>query len=175
MKTRSDLYSKEAAELLRVVSEYKTLLTAQLYRLFPGKEGVIQTLLTYMVKQGRIYFNPEAERYSINRDCDTNPDPGTIAAFWVLLDFIDKAEYHFAGDFPVKLSFFADCEMYDVIYVPYGQEMVISHVLKGQPEEASRRIILIDGQEQIPEINIANTAGFCTVDADGGVHYYKLE
>ena len=175
MKTRSDLYSREAAELLRVVSEYKTLLSEQLYRLFPGKEAVITNLLTYLTKQGRIIYNPRAERYSANEDCEASPDPGMIAAFWVLLDFIDKAEYHFASDFPVKLSFFADCEMYEVIHVPYGQEMVINHALKGQPEEASRRIILIDNQEQIPDINIANTAGFCTVDADGSVHYYKLE
>ena len=46
MKTRSDLYSREAAELLRVVSEYKTMLAEQLYRLFPGKEAVITNLLT---------------------------------------------------------------------------------------------------------------------------------
>ena len=98
-----------------------------------------------------------------------------IAAFWVLLDFLEKVETHFASDFPVKLSFFADSEVYDIIHVPYGQEMVICHALKGQQEEAARRIILIEDQEQIPDINITNIAGFCTVDADGSVHYYKLE
>ena len=47
MKTRSELYSREASELLRVIAEYKTLLAEQIYRLFPGKERVIQNLLTY--------------------------------------------------------------------------------------------------------------------------------
>ena len=68
MKTRKDLYSREAAELLRVVSEYKTLLTEQIYRLFPGKGHIVKILLAYLVKQGRITFNPGAARYSANDD-----------------------------------------------------------------------------------------------------------
>ena len=63
MKTRNDLYSREAAELLRVVSEYRTLLTEQLYRLFPGKTPVIKTLLATLVKQVRIVYNPQMDRY----------------------------------------------------------------------------------------------------------------
>ena len=175
MKTRSDLYSREAAELLRVVSEYKALLTEQLYRLFPGKAPVIKTLLANLHKQGRIFYNPQMDRYSANEDCDSHADMGMIAAFWVLLDFIDKVEYHFASDFPVKISFFTDGEMYDIIHVPSGQEMLIGRAIAGVSDNSSRRIVLIDSQEQIPQINIANTVGFCTADAGGSIHYYKLE
>ena len=173
MKTHKDLYSKEAAELLRVISDYRTLLAEQLCRLFPGREAVVKTILAYLVRQGRIFHNPDAGRYSANKDCDSQPDAGRIAAFWVLLDFIDRAEYHFASDFPVKISFFADGELYEIIHVPVGQEMLINHALSGM-EEPSRRIVLIDRQEQIKDIQIDNTAGFCTVGA-GGVQYYKLE
>jgi len=175
LKTRSDLYSREAAELLRVISEYKTLLAGQLYRLFPGKENIVKNLLTYLTKQGRIIYNSAADRYSVNGDCDANTDAGLLAAFWVLLDFIDRAEYHFISDFPVKISFFADNEMYDIIHVPAGREILLSHALAALPEDSSRRIILIDDPWQIPSIDIPNTAGFCTVDNDGGVQYYKLE
>ena len=127
------------------------------------------------MKQGRITYNPDADRYAVNEDCDSNTDLELIAAFWVLLDFIEKAEYHFVSDFPVKISFFADSEIYYVIHVPFGKETLINHALAGLPADSSQRIVLIDDPAQIQSIDIANTAGFCTVDTDGSVRYYKLE
>jgi hypothetical protein len=39
----------------------------------------------------------------------------------------------------------------------------------------ARRIILVDRPEQIGAIGIPNTTGFCSVDPDGAVTYYKPE
>ncbi len=175
MKTRKELYSKEATELLRVISEYRTLLAEQVYRLFPGHGSAVKSVLNHLVSQGRIIYDADGDRYSVNEECDAKTDRSMLLAFWVLLDFIDKAEYHFAADFPVKISFFGDGEMYDIIHVPSGQEVLLNHAMSGLPDDSSRRIILIDRQAQIKDISIANTAGFCTVDENGGVCYYKLE
>lgn len=54
MKTRSDLYSREAAELLRLITMYPGILELQLIRFFPGKETKIKNLLSHLKKQGRI-------------------------------------------------------------------------------------------------------------------------
>lgn len=173
MKTREDLYGKEARELIRNITLYKTLTYEQVYRLYPGKESSIKNLLSVLIKQGRIFYNPTAGQLSANQECDAAPDMGMITAFWVLLDFIDRAEFHTASDFPVKISFFYDGEMYDIIHVPYGQEILINHALSGK--EDARRIILVESPEQIKSISILGVAGFCSVSPDGTTCYYKLE
>ena len=172
---RNEIYSHEATELVRVITTYKTLEEKQLYALFKGQDAVIKNLLSYFVKQRRIYFNSGKARYSADEYRDGKPDYGMIAAFWVLLDFIDKVDHHDAGDFPVKISFLANGELYEIVHVPYGQEHLMNHVFSEKDKSDSRRIILVDKQEQIKSIKIPNTTGFCTVDRDGRVRYYKLE
>lgn len=94
-------------------------------------------------------------------------------AAWVLLDFIDRAEYHSASDFPVKIIFFADGELYEIVHVPNGQEALIGHALSAKEDGAGRRIVLVESPEQIGRVNIPYTSGFCTVDPDGSIRYYK--
>ena len=175
LKTREQIYGNEASDLLRNITMYKTLTEEQIYRLYPGKEAVIKNLLAHLTRQGRVYRSPESGRVSASAECDAKADAGIIAAVWVLIDFIDKAEYHSAGDFPVKIGFFADGELYEIIHVPYEQEMLMTHALAGKNETAARRIVLVDRAEQIGSIDIPNTTGFCSVTPDGTVRYYKSE
>ena len=86
-------------------------------------------------------------------------DKGLLAAIWVLADFIDRAEFHSVGDFPAKLIFFADGEVYEVIHAANGKEA----------------LILVDKPEQIPELEIPNVRGYCTVSPEGEVQYYQRE
>ena len=51
MKTRDQIYGKEAAELLRDITTYHYLLQEQFLRLYPGKEDKVQNLLSFFVKQ----------------------------------------------------------------------------------------------------------------------------
>lgn len=174
MKTRAQIYSNEATDLLRNITMYKTLTEDQIHRLYPGKEAVIDNLLAHLIRQGRVYRNPENRRVSATADCDAKIDAGMIAAIWVLIDFIDKTEYHSAGDFPVKICFFANGELYEIIYVPYEQEMLMNHALSENHETMALRIVIVDLPEQIRNINIPNTTGFCSVSSEGTVQYYKL-
>lgn len=173
MKTRDSLYAKEAQELVRTISLYKTLTGEQLYRMFPGKEAVIQSLLSSLMKQGRIFYNQDTGRISITEECDSHVDFGMIAAFWVLLDFLPKAEFHSASDFPVKISFFCDGEGYDIVHIPTGEELLIAHALDNKSE--SRLLVLVEEERQIEKLQIQGVAAFCTVSASGKISYYKLE
>jgi hypothetical protein len=167
MKTRNELYSREAAELLRVITTYKSVTLAQVLRLYPGKDEKIRAILTHLARQGRVTHGADG----VLTAADGAPDAEMIAAFWVLLDFIDRAEYHTAGEFPVKISFFADADMYEIVYVRYGQEALVSHALHGG--DPPRRIVLVEDTAAIENISIPNTSGYCTVDSDGAVTYYQ--
>ena len=97
MKTRDQIYAQEATSLLRDVTMYQVLKKEQILAMYPGKEKKIENLLAYLVKQGRIYRN--GEYYLAQPDGDKNIDHGLMAAVWVLIDFIDRVEYHSSGDY----------------------------------------------------------------------------
>lgn len=175
MRTRDQIYGIEASDFLRNIAMYKTLTEDQLLRFYPGKEAVIRNLETQLAKQGRLYHNRETRRVSASAEWDSKADPGLLAAVWVLLDFIDRAEYHSPSDFPVKITFFAGGEVYEIIYVPYGREILMNHALAVKDETEARRVILVDRPAQIGAIHIPNTCGFCRVEPDGAVQYYKSE
>ena len=55
MKTRAEIYSKEAADILRNITTYHYMRHDQLLRLYPGKEEKIDNLLSFFLRQGRIF------------------------------------------------------------------------------------------------------------------------
>ena len=113
MKTRAEIYGNEAAALLRIVTMYPGLNMQQLLCFHPGKEEIIKTLLSHLQKQGRI-FQTDTGGY-FPSGWAAKSDNSLIRAVWVLLDFIGQVEYHAPGDFPVKLIFFANGELYEIV------------------------------------------------------------
>ena len=105
MKTRSDLYGREAASLLRDITMYRVLTGEQLLRLYPGKQKIIENLLPYLVKQGRVHLIDGL--YCAAPECAEEVDRALLAAVWVLVDFISQVEYHSISDYPAKLCFFS--------------------------------------------------------------------
>ena len=172
MKTRDEIYSKEASELLRIITTYRILTYKQLLRLFPGRSKKIQAILKGFGHQGRILYDTETGIVRSADESNEASDMGMIDAFWVLLDFIKRAEYHTAGEFPVKISLFADAEMYEIVRICAGQEALTNHALSAV-KDPPRRIIIVDLPSQVASINIPNTAGFCTVSSDGEIEYYS--
>ena len=172
MKTRADIYGKEAAELLREISMYPGLSEQQLVRFYPGKEDKIRNLLVHLQRQGRTVMT-EAGSYFPQGEHTRVADAGLIRSVWVLLYFIDRVEFHSPSDFPVKLLFFSAGEVYEVVYVAAGQESLINQALRKCQQGESRRIVLVDDAAQIPLLDFPDISGFCTVEPDGIVSYYK--
>ena len=107
---------------------------------------------------------------------EAHADKEMLAALWVLTDFIDRVDYHSSTDFPVKLIFIADGELYEVIYVETGGEALIEHAVAKQPDDAEKRIVIVESAEQIGKLNIPDVTAYCTVDMNtGAVQYYKQE
>lgn len=171
MKTRAEIYGNEAAALLRIVTMYPGLNMQQLLCFHPDKEEIIKTLLSHLQKQGRI-FQTDTGGY-FPSGWAAKSDNSLIRAAWVLLDFIGQVEYHAPGDFPAKLIFFANGELYEIVYAASGQEALINHALRDD-RSGGRRIILVDNPEDIRRIDCPGISGFCTVDAAGQVHYFRV-
>ncbi len=172
VKTRADLYGREATELLRIISMYPGLTEKQLCRFYPGREDVTKNLLAHLRRQGRARQADTGGYFPYGND-KAETDPGMVRAAWVLLDFIGKAEYHSSSDFPVKIVFFSGGELYEIIHAASGQEALVTHALHQGRDSGGRRIVLVDDPGQIPFLEFPGITGFCTVDAAGNVSYYK--
>ena len=125
MKTREQIYGQEAAGILRDVSMYRALTEMQLLKLYPHKESKIRNLLSYLQKQGRIV--QRGEYYRIPAEVEESIDHGLSKAVWVLTDFMEQVEYHSVSDYPAKIIFFADGEVYEIIYAEPGKEQLRKH------------------------------------------------
>lgn len=172
MKTRADIYGQEATELLRIISLYPGLVQRQLEGFFPGKENaVVAGLLVHLKRQGRIQLGGDGTWFPYGKTPQV--DLGLMQSVWVLLDVIDRVEYHSPGDFPAKIIFFSNGEIYEIIYAAIGQEALISHALKQGARQDGRRIVLTEDSGQIPLLDFPCIAGFCTVSSTGQVLYYQ--
>ena len=172
LRTRAEIYGREAAGLLQEISLYPGIRQEQLYGFHPGREGTVKNLLAHLERQRRIAETEEGGFYPYG-ECPRAPDSGMVRAVWVLLDFIDRVEYYSSGEFPVKIVFFSGGEMYEVVHVAEGQEALVSHAMGRNREGVGRRIVLVDEQGQIPVLDFPGKIGFCTVDLAGNVNYYR--
>ena len=172
VKTRADLYGGEATELLRIISMYPGLTEKQLCRFYPGREDVTRNLLSHLARQGRTRQADTGGYFPYgNQKAET--DPGMVRAAWVLLDFIDRADYHSCSEFPIKIAFFSGGELYEIVHAAAGQEALVTHALRQSRDSGGRRIVLVDEPGQIPLLEFPGITGFCTVDGSGNVSYYK--
>ncbi len=174
MKTRDQIYRQEAATLLRDLTTYHYIRHDQLLRMYPGKESKIDNLLRHLVNQGRIVYDAKTDMY--HDGFEAAPDYGTLACLWVLIDFIDKTEYHSAVEFPANLIFLADGEIYEVLFVPEGKETLTEYAVASQGSDAEKRIVVVEQTEQIPRLCIPGTSAYCIVNMETGtIQYFKQE
>jgi len=173
MKTRAQIYERDAGALLRDISMYRVLTEEQLLRLHPGRDDKTRNLLAYLVRQNRAWLVNGC--YCAAQDSMDDMDWGLLAAVWVLADFIDQVEFHSVGEYPVKIIFFAGGEVYEIVHAAQGKEVLLSHVLADPGEQPSRYLVLVDDPAQITELDIPNVNGYCTVSPAGEVQYYQKE
>ena len=156
MKTRNEIYQGEGAKLLRFITTYHTLRYDQVLQLFSRHEQSIKSLVTSLIKQGRIIYDKEHDLLCDSQQSAENPDYAIITCFWVLLDFKKGIVYHTSGEFPIKLNFFSQDEQYEIIYI-------------GEEQEA---LIVLESESQAAKITIDDVAAYCLVNESGAVSYY---
>lgn len=174
--TRSELYNKEGLEIIKVLSEYKTLYVNQMLSLFKNKDNdTLLRLINNLVKQNRVYIDKDKKVISSTEKGLYDFDISLINCFWVLLDFIDDISFHSISDYPSKIIFFTGDDVYDILYIPEHQEHIAQQLtLKQNTPYDNKKIIVIENEEQIKKLNIPLTLAYCTVNADGEIIYYKV-
>ena len=181
MKSFADNYDVEISAILRDLSMYRALTTEQLMRLYPGKERKVEKLLPYLRNQCRIWKT--GDYYCSSPDAAEHIDQSLLAAVWVLIDFIEMATYHSVAEFPAKIMFYvedtteeqSEGEIYEIVYAGIGREALVSYLASTQSQSRTNHLILVDKPEQILELNIPDTCGYCTVSPSGEVEYYQKE
>ena len=157
MKTRNEIYQGEGAKLLRFITTYHTLRYDQVLQLFSRHEQSIKSLITSLIKQGRIIYDKEHDLLCDSQQSAENPDYAIITCFWVL---------------PIKLNFFSEDEQYEIIYIGEEQEALINHVMESIPSHGSKRLIVLESESQAAKITIDDVAAYCLVNESGAVSYY---
>lgn len=174
MNLKSKEQEKHLTEIVRLLSMYQALTFSQISKLFPElPEEKLFTLIRRLEKNGRLTYLMDKEILLFSKECESTP--ATIASFWVLLDFQPDITYHTVSEFPVTLTFYTQSDAYDVIYVPEEKEILINHALSNYPENAPRRLVIVNHSGQIPLMNFPGIAAFCTVTENGQVQYYKKQ
>lgn len=173
MKAKGPNFSQEATRLLRDISMYQVLRKEQLLRLYPGKEQNVRMLLAYLVNQNRIVV--QKGLYFMATGRPDSIDWGLLAAVWVLVDFIDRVDFHAVGEFPAKVIFTADGEVYEVVYAERGKEVMLSQLMGRQDGGTPHYLVLVEDPEQIPALDLPSVRGYCTVSPNGEVQYYQKE
>ncbi len=175
MKSRNQIYKGEGESLLRLVTTYHALQYEQVLQFFTRNRDSIKSLITSLTKQGRIYHDNERDLLCDTPEAADSPDQGMIAAFWVLLDFKKAVIYHTSGEFPVKLHFFSQDEVYEVIYVGLEQEALINHVIESLPAADANRLVILESEKQANMLSFDRVVAYCLVSPDGTVHYYQKQ
>ena len=149
-------------EIIRLLSLYHRLKFRQMLLLFPQlSETAFHSILKQLQKQGRISLQESSVVHLPETECAD----GMEAAFDVLLDFLPEVTYHAPGEFPVTLTFFAREECYEVIWLPEGKELLVSHALSLQLRPPDNYQRLIAGR--LPDVT-----AYC-LPRNGKIHYYK--
>lgn len=172
MKTRKEIYGKEATEILRNVTVYHSIYKRQLNFLMPNiKPDVFQKILFHLQNNRRIYYDKNTD--ILYADADTALNLDVIKCLWVLCDFIEKVDFHSSSDFPVNIVFFCENELYEVSYIPENKEAIFEQGFKNYEVEG-KRIIVLENVEQISKMQISDVTAYCIVnDETGEVKYFK--
>ena len=159
-------------EIIRLLSLYHRLKFRQMLLLFPQlSETAFHSILKQLQKQGRISLQESSGVHLPETECAD----GMEAAFDVLLDFLPEVTYHAPGEFPVTLTFFAREECYEVIWLPEGKELLVSHALSLQlrPPDIYQRLIVLSSETQLELAGrLPDVTAYC-LPRNGKIHYYK--
>ena len=137
-----------------------------------GNQDSIKSLITSLVKQGRIYHDKEAGLLCDSPEAAKKPGSRHDCRLLGFTGFEKPIVFHTSGDFPVKLHFFSENEEYEILYVPLEQEILVDHVMKSIPRHDVLRLVMLENIQQAAKLSIEGVLAFCVVDDSGSVSYY---
>ena len=179
MENKQKAVEREVKDLIQ---KYNALYKSQVYEFFAkdGREQFVGRALKALEKERDIYINQELKLIAVNEESYGAREYGTLQSVWALLGIMDqkKVEQHFLAsreEYPVRSVFVGDGEIYDILYVSEAEVCVTNHLFARKRIDGCGHIVVVENPENIPEIQIPDVVGFCTVKEDGKVEYYRKD
>ena len=179
MENKQKAVEREVKELIQ---RYNALYKSQSYEFFAkdGREQFVGKALKALEKGRDIYINQETRLIAVNEESYGARDYGTLQCVWALLGIMDqkKVEQHFLAsreEYPVRIVFVGDGEIYDILYVSEADVGITNHLFRRKGIDGCGHIVVVEDPESIPDIQIPEAVGFCTVGEDGKVGYYRKD
>ena len=92
-----------------------------------------------------------------------------------MLDFCEESDYSSVANFPTKLRFSKDGEVYDVCVAEAGKENTINLFYRKFFNEPSKFIVVVEDEEQMMKLDFEGIIAYCIVNDDGRINYYRKE
>jgi len=161
---------------------------AHIERVFPfkDKEGNIisnhnpSRNINYLLKNRRLY---QEEGDLLSDKGGTKPQPAMYAAVCVLCGAFDNVESYSFAAYPAQINFVTKkTEMYEIIYVRYGDEAGIQASISVHeqrrpknnfPISKAKRMVIVEDLSQIEKLQIPGTARYAMMQPNGEMDYFK--
>ena len=170
-------FNKKGEEILSFLESYGVLKYEHFEKFFPGSKKII----SYLIKNQRIYECADKVYVSTERDFRT--DKCLIATMSVLADIFEKVQSHTRATAPAQISFYTySGDYYEIVYVGYGMEAMISasfemQLTARQPPidnaGKAKRIAIIEDKSQMTRLQIPGIVRFVLIQPDGSLSYFK--
>lgn len=167
-------------ETRQLIQTYNVLLKSQIYAYFAKtkRDHFVGRAFKALEKEKQIYIHQDLEMAAINEEAFKARNLGTLQAFWVLLDIMDKKEVdqHFLAskeEYPVRIVLCGEGEIYDILYVSENEVQVTNNLFIRKMTDDCGHIVIVEKPGYIPEIRIPDVLGFCTVKEGGEIEYYR--
>ncbi len=156
--------------MIRLLNIAGALTYKQLLSMTKLSPSVLNTLITQLQRENKLVH--KKDWVALNEAALENKQSGIYEVMWIFNDFLPRAEYYTHGEYPAVICFFADGKEYEIIYVPLGQEYIISKSVTDS-EDPPKRLIAIENTDQIEKISISNISAYCITEQNGHTKYYK--
>jgi len=176
IRDRTD-FNRKAEDILDFMDTYGMIRYIHLDKFFPKDKKVIK----YLIKHQRLFISFDGTHISI--DEDLRPDKTLTAALGVLSDVLEKVKAYSKASPPAQLSFVTHSgDYYEVIYVAYGMEAMVSSTFELQQAaqrnsenyvDFTKRMVIVEDKSQMLRLKIPATVRFALVEPRGNLTYFK--
>lgn len=173
LRGREELQS-DKIKMREIISEYKVLKLEQFKMILKDREPrLINAIITMMISDNTLYIKDDF--CCTKDDLKHYYDADRIKAFWLLLDSWDDIRFHKVIEYPGRIRFMTNKDIYDIVVAHKGEEDVINMYYKNFSDGSIKYIIIVEDVEQMSGYNFENIFAYCIVSEEGKVTYYRNE
>ena len=173
LRGREELQS-DKIKMREIISEYKVLKLEQFKMILKDREPrLINAIITMMISDNTLYIKDDF--CCTKDDLKHYYDADRIKAFWLLLDSWDDIRFHKVIEYPGRIRFMTNKDIYDIVVAHKGEEDVINTYYKNFSDGSIKYIIIVEDVEQMSGYNFENIFAYCIVSEEGKVTYYRNE